>query len=190
LAFLYDSLGINLSALAVGRELKATLNGQDLFLSTYFKGRTDRPNEGTIEYRFTDLPEGEYRLRLQAYNLAGQEGSAETSFIVAERGRLKLGRLFNYPNPFTTTTRFCFEHNQPGQLLEARVLIYTVSGRLVQTLSLPIQTRNGFSQEIVWDGLDSYGDRLARGVYLYRLEVRNPATGETAHAQEKLVLLR
>lgn len=190
LAFLYDSLGINLSALAVGRELKATLNGQDLFLSTYFKGRTDRPNEGTVEYRFTDLPEGEYKLRLQAYNLAGQEGSAETSFIVAERGRLKIGRLFNYPNPFTTTTRFCFEHNQPGQLLEARVLIYTVSGRLVQTLSLPIQTRNGFSQEIVWDGLDSYGDRLARGVYLYRLEVRNPATGETAHAQEKLVLLR
>lgn len=60
----------------------------------------------------------------------------------------------------------------------------------MQTLSAPIQTGSNLSREIVWDGLDSYGDRLARGVYLYRLEVRNPLTGETAHAQEKLVLLR
>ncbi|MCX7606421.1 MAG: type IX secretion system sortase PorU [Bacteroidia bacterium] len=190
LAYLYDSLGINLSSLAIGRELKATLNDKEYFLSTYYQGKRDRPNEGKVEYRFTDLPEGEYRLRLRAYNLAGQEGTAETSFIVAERGRLKIGRLFNYPNPFTTSTRFVFEHNQPGQPLEARVLIYTVSGRLIQTLYAPIVSHSNLCQEIVWDGLDSYGDRLARGVYIYRLEIRNPATGEAAYAQEKLVLLR
>lgn len=190
MAFLKDSLGINLSSLAIGRELKATLNGQEYFLSTYYRGRKDRPNEGTVEYRFSNLPEGEYRLQMRAYNLAGQEGTAEIHFYVVERGRLKIGRLFNYPNPFTTRTQFFFEHNQPGQPLEARILIYTVSGRLVQTLSAPIQTPSNLSQEIFWDGLDSYGDRLARGVYLYRLELRNPITGETAHAQEKLVLLR
>mgnify|MGYP000392141295 CR=1 FL=1 len=190
LAFLYDSLGINLSPLAVGRELKATLNGQDYFLSPYYRARRDQPNQGTLEYRFSNLPEGQYHLRLRAFNLAGQEGSAETSFLVVEKGQLKLGRVFNYPNPFTTATRFCFEHNQPGQPLEARVFIYTVSGRLVQTLSAPIPTQNTFSQDLFWDGLDSYGDKLGRGVYLYRLEVRNLATGETAHAQEKLVILR
>ncbi|RMF50470.1 MAG: hypothetical protein D6750_04805 [Bacteroidetes bacterium] len=190
LAFLYDSLGINLSPLAVGRELKATLNGQDYFLSPYYRARRDQPNQGTLEYRFSNLPEGQYHLRLRAFNLAGQEGSAETAFLVVEKGQLKLGRVFNYPNPFTTATRFCFEHNQPGQPLEARVFIYTVTGRLVQTLSAPIPTQNTFSQDLFWDGLDSYGDKLGRGVYLYRLEVRNLATGETAHAQEKLVILR
>lgn len=190
IAYLYDSLGINLSSLAVGRELKATLNDKEYFLSAYYQGKRDHPNEGKVEYRFTDLPEGEYRLRLRAYNLAGQEGSAETAFYVAEVGRLKIGRLFNYPNPFTTATRFFFEHNQPGQPLEARVLIYTVTGRLVQVLSSRIDTRTNLSQDLFWDGLDQYGDRLGRGVYIYRLEVRNPLTGETAHAQEKLVLLR
>ncbi|MCS7188537.1 MAG: type IX secretion system sortase PorU, partial [Bacteroidia bacterium] len=79
IAFLYDSLGINLSGLAVGRELKATLNDKEYFLSSYFKGKRDKPNEGVVEYRFSELPEGEYRLRLRAYNLAGQEGTAETS---------------------------------------------------------------------------------------------------------------
>lgn len=106
LAFVRDSLGINLSSLAIGRELKATLNGQEHFLSAYYRGRKDRSNEGTVEYRFSNLPEGEYRLQMRAYNLAGQEGTAETQFYVAERGRLKIGRLFNYPNPFTTRTQF------------------------------------------------------------------------------------
>ncbi|MCS7163178.1 MAG: type IX secretion system sortase PorU [Bacteroidia bacterium] len=190
LAYITDSLGINLSPLAVGKEIKAFLNQQEYFLGAYYQARRDRPNEGRLEYRFTNLPEGEYRLRLRVYNLAGQEGTAETYFTVVERRRLRLGRVFNYPNPFTTATRFCFEHNQPGEPLEARVWIYTLSGRLVQTLSTLINSRSTFCQELFWDGLDSYGDRLARGVYIYRLEVRNLATGEKVSAQEKLVLLR
>lgn len=190
LAYISDSLGINLSSLAIGRELKATLNGRDYFLSEYYRAEPDRPNRGKVEYRFQDLPSGEYHLRLRAYNLAGQEGSAETHFIVAESGKLKIGRLFNFPNPFTTATRFFFEHNQPGQPLEARILIYTLSGRLVQTISAPISSSSSLSQELLWDGLDSFGDRLGRGVYVYRLEVRNLLTGETAHATEKMVLLR
>ncbi|MCX8112227.1 MAG: type IX secretion system sortase PorU [Bacteroidia bacterium] len=190
IGYISDSLGINLSSLAVGRELKALLNNRSYFLSEYYQAQRDQPNRGKVEYRFSDLPEGEYRLQLRAYNLAGQEGHAETSFIVVERSKLKLGRVFNYPNPFTTHTRFFFEHNQPGQPLEARVLIYTVSGRLVQTLSAPISSDRTISAEIMWDGLDSYGDRLARGVYVYRLEVRNPITGESAQVTEKLVLLR
>ncbi|MCS7152502.1 MAG: type IX secretion system sortase PorU [Bacteroidia bacterium] len=190
IGFFSDTLGINLSSLAVGRELKAILNGQEYFLSEYYRAQPDKPNQGKVEYRFSNLPEGEYRLQLRAYNLAGQEGSAETTFIVAEVGKLKLGRVFNYPNPFTTHTRFFFEHNQPGQSLEARVLIYTISGRLVQTLTAPIVSNSNLSQEIVWDGLDAHGERLGRGVYIYRLEVRNPATGESAQVMEKLVLLR
>lgn len=190
LADISDSLGINLSSLAVGRELKAILNGREYFLSEYYRAQRDQPNRGKVEYRFSNLPEGEYTLRLRAYNLAGQEGTAETNFIVAERSKLKIGRVFNYPNPFTTHTRFFFEHNQPGQPLEARISIYTVSGRLVQTLTAPITTSGNLSQDIAWDGLDSFGDRLARGVYIYRLEVRNPTTGESAHVTEKLVLLR
>ncbi|MCS7296758.1 MAG: type IX secretion system sortase PorU [Bacteroidia bacterium] len=190
IGLIFDSLGINLSALAIGRELRATLNERDIFLSEYYRAQPDHPNQGKVEYRFSNLPSGLYRLQLRAYNLAGQEGRAETRFHVVETGKLKLSRLFNYPNPFTTFTRFYFEHNQPGQPLEARLFIYTLSGRLVQTFSMPIPPGNMLVQDLVWDGLDAYGDRVGRGVYLYRLEVRNLITGESAHAVEKLVILR
>ncbi len=190
LAYLSDSLGINLSALAIGKELKAFLNDREILLSSYYESLRDQPNRGQVIYRWSDLPPGTYHLRLEAWNLAGQKGTAETIFIIPEQGPLRIGRLFNYPNPFTTHTQFWFEHSQPGQPLEARLQIFTVTGRLVRTLSTTLITSNTLDHSLTWDGLDEYGDRLGRGVYFYRLQLRNPATGETASAHEKLVLLR
>jgi hypothetical protein len=40
-----------------------------------------------------------------------------------------------------------------------------------------------------WDGLDDFGDKIGRGVYIYQLEV-GTANGETARKLEKLVILR
>ena len=42
---------------------------------------------------------------------------------------------------------------------------------------------------IPWDGLDDFGDQLAKGVYIYHVKVRTP-DGETADKTEKLVILR
>jgi hypothetical protein len=48
---------------------------------------------------------------------------------------------------------------------------------------------SGFrSEPIVWDGRDDYGDKIGRGVYVYRLKVSTPE-GKTAEKIEKLVLL-
>lgn len=43
--------------------------------------------------------------------------------------------------------------------------------------------------ELVWNGLDDFGDKLGRGVYVYRLNVATPE-GERAEKFEKLVILR
>ena len=40
-----------------------------------------------------------------------------------------------------------------------------------------------------WDGLDDFGDKIGRGVYVYQLEVKT-TNGETARKLEKLVILR
>ena len=191
IAFISDSLGINLSPLAIGKELKATLNGRDIYLSSYYETKRDQPNKGRLTYRFFDLEPGTYHLTLEAWNLAGQKATAQTTFIVQEKSNLRITRLFNYPNPFTTYTRFLFEHTQPSEVLEARLSIYTLTGRRIRTLTTTISRANNLSfGDLSWDGLDEFGDRLGRGVYLYRLELRNPQTGETASAQEKLLLLR
>jgi hypothetical protein len=44
------------------------------------------------------------------------------------------------------------------------------------------------SDPINWDGLDDFGDRLARGVYVYKLSVSDN-TGSSIEIFEKLVIL-
>jgi flagellar hook assembly protein FlgD len=96
--------------------------------------------------------------------------------------------VLNYPNPFTTHTEFYFEHNQPGVPVDVDIQIFTISGKVVTTLQAT-QMSNGYrSEPIVWNGLDEFGDRLGRGVYVYKLKVRTP-DGKTAEKIEKLVIL-
>ena len=49
---------------------------------------------------------------------------------------------------------------------------------------------DGFrSAGITWDGLDEFGDQLAKGVYVYRVKVTS-LTGKAAEKLEKLVILK
>jgi hypothetical protein len=45
------------------------------------------------------------------------------------------------------------------------------------------------SEGIEWDGRDDFGDKLARGVYVYKLNVR-ASDGSFAEKIEKLVVLQ
>lgn len=47
---------------------------------------------------------------------------------------MALGHVLNYPNPFSTNTKFFIEHNRNGNALMVQVKVYSVSGKLVKTL--------------------------------------------------------
>src|SRR5208283_2547459 len=98
---------------------------------------------------------------------------------------------YNYPNPFTTHTQFMFEHNSPCDNLDVSIQIFSVSGKLVKSIVEQNVVSSGYRVDgIVWDGLDDYGSPIGKGVYVYKLRVRDQTTGNTAHKFEKLVLLR
>jgi hypothetical protein len=76
------------------------------------------------------------------------------------------------------------------------VQIFTVTGKIVRTLSG--QTNSGdccnngtssLSREIIWDGRDDFGDKIGKGVYIYKLTVRSVALNKTVEKIEKLVIL-
>ena len=51
-------------------------------------------------------------------------------------------------------------------------------------------TTDGFlCRDITWDGRDDFGDRIGKGVYIYKLTVRSTATGKQSEKYEKLVIL-
>ncbi|MDZ7344683.1 MAG: hypothetical protein ONA90_09250, partial [candidate division KSB1 bacterium] len=73
---------------------------------------------------------------------------------------------------------------------EVQVKIYTLSGRLIQVLEMP-QAQSGFNA-LSWDGRDRDGDRVANGVYLYKVIAIHRRNDEILRAEkiEKLVVQR
>ena len=68
------------------------------------------------------------------------------------------------------------------------IQVFTVSGKLVRTIERQVTSTGYRSAPIDWDGLDDFGSRIGRGVYIYRVKVRT-SLGQTAEKFEKLVIL-
>jgi flagellar hook assembly protein FlgD len=45
------------------------------------------------------------------------------------------------------------------------------------------------SREITWDGKDDFGDKIGKGVYIYKLTVKSTISNNKAEKYEKLVIL-
>lgn len=83
--------------------------------------------------------------------------------------------IMNYPNPFSTSTRFVFTLTGDQVPDEMIIQIMTVTGRIVREITEdeigPIRIGRNVT-EFAWDGRDEFGDPLANGVYLYRVKAR------------------
>lgn len=190
-ARMFDENGINTVGNGIGHDLKATLDNQtadQIILNDFYEADLDTYQSGSIRYQLTGLAEGRHTLELKVWDVHNNSSEAYTEFVVAPSAEVALDHVLNYPNPFTTRTEFMFEHNQPCDFLDVKIEVFTVSGKLVKTLREVVQTDGFRADAIAWDGKDEFGDKIGRGVYVYRLHVRTP-DGRTAEQLEKLVVL-
>lgn len=191
LANIFDQSGINTVGNGIGHDISAILDentSEVIVLNDYYESDLDTYKSGQVKFPFDELPVGNHSLKVKVWDVHNNSTEAYLEFIVANSEEFAIDRVLNYPNPFTTNTQFFFEHNEAGNFLNVQIQIYTVSGKLVKTINT-ISNTNGFRNEpIHWDGRDDFGDRIGRGVYVYRVSVRNPA-GDKAEKIEKLVIL-
>lgn len=189
---LTDDNGINTSGIAIGHDIAGTLDDDDqnkIVLNEFYEAELDNYQAGEVRYPLSDLDPGVHSMIVKAWDTYNNPGEGNTEFVVAESADLALAHVLNYPNPFTTNTTFWFEHNRPCEYLDVRVEIYATSGKLVKSLEKRVLPDGYLVKELQWDGLDDYGDKIGRGVYVYKLDVTTP-DGANATEFEKLVILR
>ncbi len=192
LSFVSDSNGINTVGNGIGHDITAILDentNNKIILNDFYQADLDSYQSGKIEYYLSELSEGNHTLRLKVWDVYNNSNEAYTEFIVAKSAELAIDHVLNYPNPFTTKTSFYFDHNQPNQQLDVIIQIFTISGKIVKTINTQVYSDGYRSNPINWDGLDDYGDRIGRGVYIYKINVRAP-NGNIVNKFEKLVILR
>lgn len=120
--------------------------------------------------------DGKYTLFVQGTdksgNLSGDLDYKVTFEVIHEAS---ITAMMNYPNPFSTSTRFVFTLTGSEAPEEIIIQIMTVSGRVVREITEdqlgPIYIGRNIT-EYAWDGTDEFGDPLANGVYLYRVKAQ------------------
>ena len=125
-------------------QFAATLDGNSskpIVLNDYYEANLNTYQSGRIRYPMSELSEGQHRLSLRVWDIQNNSNTVYEDFIVAKSADVALQHVLNYPNPFTTHTKFIFQHNQGCLPVNVIVQVYTVSGKLVKTLQDRKSTR-------------------------------------------------
>ncbi|HVG42766.1 MAG TPA: type IX secretion system sortase PorU, partial [Chitinophagaceae bacterium] len=189
---LTDSSGINTGGTGIGHDLVATLDNDNrtyFVLNSFYESELDNYQKGSLRFQLPELAPGRHSLKIKAWDAVNNSSEHTLEFIVNNKNKLVIDHVLNYPNPFTTKTAFWFEHNQSGEDLKVKVEVFTVTGKLVKTLQQTINNSGNRSSDLEWDGRDDLGDKVGRGVYVYRLQVIAP-NGKKASMLQKLMILR
>jgi hypothetical protein len=195
LAKLQDDNGIN-TASGIGHDIIAILDGDEtnpFILNDYYTANVDDFTTGTVTFPFRDLEPGLHTITFRAWDVYNNSSVSEIQFIVFDNNEeLVIDNILNYPNPFVDYTEFWFNHNS-SDVLDISVQIFTVSGKLVKTINGQTnqsgKSTSNLSRDITWDGRDDFGDRIGKGVYVYKLKVKSERLNKQIEKIQKLVIL-
>ncbi len=184
--------GMNLSDEAVGHSLQATFDGtQSVDLSPYYLGNLNSYQDGTVTYPVTtSLSYGTHSVTVQAFDVFNNPGKSTATFDVESSGRLSIEDVYNYPDPFSNGTSFTFQRTDVGngEPVNVTIKVFTLSGRLIKTIKDYGTT--GTFVRVDWNGLDEDGDRLANGVYLYKVIATTLDGAYTSEAVGRMAVVR
>ncbi|MCL7754793.1 type IX secretion system sortase PorU [Polaribacter sp. Z022] len=190
---LSDLSGINTSITAVDHDIVAILDGDTtnpIILNDFYQTELNDFTNGKVIYKLRDLDVGPHTLKIKAWDTYNNSSESTLNFVVVSDAILNLENVLNYPNPFVNYTEFWFNHNKPNENLEVQVQIFTVSGKLVKTINQNVLTTGNLSRNITWNGLDDFGNKIGKGVYIYKLKVKSTTSNLVSEKYEKLVILQ
>lgn len=141
-----------------------------------FTPATSAPNaDNTASINF--LPyfpqDGEYELIISGRDESNnQAGNIEYRVAFEIINKPMISNMLNYPNPFTTSTAFVFTLTGSDIPQNIKIEILTITGKIVREITKdelgPLHIGRNIT-DFKWDGTDQYGQKLANGIYLYRV---------------------
>jgi hypothetical protein len=186
---LYDSSGISTSGNGIGHDITAVIDGNErnvLVLNNFYTAYQDSYQQGQVLFQLPGLQEGKHTIRIKAWDVANNSSEVVLEFVVVKQAKLQIANVRNFPNPFTISTTFAFEHNQPDTDLDITINIYNETGGLVKRIKQVINTAGTRNCQINWSGDNQSGAKLAKGVYIYKIIV--VAGGEKTENTQRLIL--
>lgn len=191
---LEDENGINVAGTSIGHDLSGTLdedNQGTFIMNDFYEATVDNFRQGSARYPISGLESGRHSIAVKAWDVLNNSSEARSEFVVIKDGDNLLEHVLNYPNPFTTSTNFQFEHDLTSTELDILITIYTISGKVIKTIEATKYATGFRIDDIHWDGTDDFGSDIGKGVYLYKIKARSDEFNLFRESEfEKLVILK
>ncbi len=117
--------------------------------------------------------DGQYELIVSGKDASGNP-AGDLNYQIDFRviSKAMISNMMNYPNPFTTSTAFVFTLTGSVIPQNIRIQILTITGKIIREITEdelgPLHIGRNIT-DFKWDGTDMYGQKVANGVYLYRV---------------------
>ncbi|MBK9937279.1 MAG: hypothetical protein IPP02_02600 [Chitinophagaceae bacterium] len=133
-------------------------------------------NTATINFKPYFPEDGEYEMIVtgkdRSNNTVGNGNNIEYRVLFEVINKPMISNMLNYPNPFTTSTAFVFTVTGSEVPQNIKIEVMTITGKIVREITKdelgPLHIGRNIT-EFKWDGTDQFGQKLANGVYLYRV---------------------
>ncbi|MFT4203475.1 MAG: C25 family cysteine peptidase [Chitinophagaceae bacterium] len=150
--------------------LKRFRYGTDTLLFTQAKDTSNNFALANLSPYLTQ--DGTYQLIAQGKSSTDATTISQYSVSFQVYNKPMISDMFNYPNPFTTSTAFVFTLTGSVVPQNLRIEILTITGKIVKEITKAELGTLHIGRNITeykWDGTDQYGQKLANGVYIYRV---------------------
>ncbi|MDZ4808812.1 MAG: C25 family cysteine peptidase [Bacteroidota bacterium] len=133
-------------------------------------------NTASINFKPYFTEDGEYEMIVTGKdknsNVSGSANDIQYRVVFNVINKPMISNMLNYPNPFTTSTAFVFTITGTEVPQNIKIEIMTVTGKIVREITKnelgPLQIGRNIT-DFKWDGTDQFGQKLANGIYLYRV---------------------
>ena len=107
-------------------------------------------------------------IEIQAWDNANNPSKKSIKLESYNKEKLKIYNAYNFPNPFSRSTKFIFEITKNAQIT---LELFTLGGRRIKRFSYN-NLQVGYNY-VNWNGRNSFGDTISNGVYIYVLKATN-----------------
>lgn len=189
--FISDENGINITG-EVGHGITLVVDQdfqKETELTERFQYDLGSYQKGSLVYHLPDLSDGDHDLVIKAWDNANNSSVKQLNLKVSRQAGLQITEVMNYPNPFSDVTNFYYRLSQDADKVEIK--IFTQAGRLIQHIPFA-SARVGNNFSTIWNGEDQTGDKVANGVYIYKITAEGTVNGEpkVEEAYGKAVVVR
>lgn len=187
IATISDETGLNFSNAGIGHELTLILDGKTTFsdiTSYYTPSSATKGTRGSISYQLNDLENGPHTLLLKAWDVYNNMSSKTITFNVISGLKPEIADIYCDANPASIEANFYVTHNRPDANLNITLQIFDLMGRLVWTTSQQGRSDMFTSFPINWNLTDLSGNRVARGIYIYRAVISTDGIQEATKSKK------